>query len=268
MVLPLTSSQVSLLFGGGSQAPTLNAGDRVTLYRNSIANADKDTARLRKDPAVVRDLARLDKAIAKAKTPDDLFKDPETVRVLLQSLGLADQAQNIGLARKALLSDPADKKSLAATLTDKRWKDAAATLAFATSGLDTLRSDAVRSKLSSGYVDYKRLSRIGEQSQAVSDSLYIRQMEAGKTPGVYDVLGNKVLRRVAQTVAGLPDQLALQEVEAQARTLQRSFKLSDFGDAKAREKLIQRYLLTAADTAASSTANATGSAAVALALSL
>jgi hypothetical protein len=252
MVSLLSGAQIASLFGGSTGSQPLSATDRMTLYRNSVANADRESARLARDPALLRDLARLDKAVAKAKTPEELFKDPEAVRVLLQGLGLADQAQNVGLAKHALTSDPASSTSLAARLPDSRWKEAAKQLDFAGSGLATLRGDAMRKVIADGLVEYKRLSKIGEQSRAVADALYIRKMEAGKTPGVYDVLGNKVLRRVAQTIAGLPDQLALQSIEQQARTLGRGIKLEDFASEKKREALIQRYLLTAEDSQASS----------------
>jgi len=249
---PLSGAQIATLFGGGGGTPLLSGTDRLTLYRSSVANADRETARLARDPAVLRDLARLDKALARAATPDDLFKDPEAVRVLLQGLGLADQAQNVGLARRALTGDPADPGSLAARLPDTRWKAAAKRLDFAGSGLATLRGDALRKAVGDGLVEYRRLTKIGEQSRVVADALHVRQMEDGKTPGVYDVLGNKVLRRVAQTIAGLPDQLALQSIEQQARTLSRGIRLEDFANAKTREALIQRYLLTAEDSRASS----------------
>lgn len=240
------------LFGGSSEGVSLfGPSDRLMLYKSSISQADKEAARLRKDPTVVRDLARLDQAIAKAKTPEDLLKDPEALRVLLQGLGLADQVNNQGLARKALLSNASDAKSLARTLTDTRWRGAAEQLDFAGSGLTKLKSAEIRQVIADGLVEYKRLTAISEKSQAVADALYIRKLPEGKAPDVYGVLGNTVLRRVATTVAGLPPQLAIQSIEAQARSLQARFKLEDFADPAKREKLIQRYLLMATDSTGS-----------------
>lgn len=230
------------LFGGSADLGLGPAG-RLALYRSSVDGADRETTRLRKDPALKRDMARLDQAVAKARTPADLFKDPEAVRVLLQGLGLADQAANVGLAKAALLSDPADPKSLAARLPDSRWKAAAEQLGLAKTGLATLRSAAVRETVGNGLVEYRRLTAIGNQSQAVADALYLRKLPDGDVPDIYEVLGNRVLRRVAQRIAGLPNELALQSVEAQARTLGGRIKLGDFADPAKREKLIQRYLL-------------------------
>lgn len=244
----LTGAQFSLLFGSTQQTVTLTAPERMAYYKTSLDRADRETAQLRKDPTLLRDMARLDRVLAKAKTPADIFKDTEATRVLLQGLGLADNARNVGMAKRILLSDPADKKSLAATMPDARWKTAAEKLAFATTGLATLRGADLRKTIMDGLVDYKRLTGIEAKSQAVSDALYLRNMGTDKPPGVYDVLGNKVLRRIASTIAGLPKELALQEIEAQARTLNRGFKVEDLADPKKREKLIQRYLTIAEDT--------------------
>lgn len=241
----ITGSALLGLFGASQGQPTLSTADTLQLYRTSIARSDQELAQLRRDPAVQRDLAQLDKAIAKAKTPDDLLRDPRALGVLLQGLGLGDQAQNAGLARAALLSNPSDPNSLAARLPDSRWKTAAQRLGFAKFGLDGLRDPQVLQGIRDGVVQYRRMTAISEKSQAVADALYINQMPLAAPPGVYGVLGDAVLRRVASTVAGLPPELAVQTVEAQARTLSQRFDVGQFADPKKRDALIQRYLAMA-----------------------
>ncbi len=242
------SSYVLSLFGADTGAMPLDSSATLALYKSSLSQADREKERLRRDPLVKRDLAQLDRAISKAKTPEDLLKNPEAVRVLLQGLGLGDQAENTGLARQALLSDPKDPKSLAARLPDRRWASVAEQLGFAKNGLTKLQDPAMRKVIADGLIEYKRLTDIGERSQPVADALYIRNMPEGKAPNIYAVLGDKVLRRVATTLAGLPPELAIQSVEAQARTLGPRIDLKQFADPKQREKLIQRYLLTATAT--------------------
>jgi hypothetical protein len=233
------------LFGASQGRPTLSTADTLLLYRTSVTRSEQELAQLRRDPTVQRDLALLDKAVARAKTPEDLLRDPRALGVLLQGLGLGDQAQNAGLARAALLSDPSDPDSLAARLPDARWKTAAQRLGLAKSGLDGLRDPAVLQGIRDGVVQYRRMTAISERSQAVADAIYISQMALSDTPTVYGVLGDAVLRRVATTVAALPQELAVQSVEAQARTLGRRFDVEQFADPKKREALIQRYLAMA-----------------------
>jgi hypothetical protein len=62
------------------------------------------------------------------------------------------------------------------------------------------------------------------------------------------VLGDKVMRRVATTVANLPKELAMQGVEAQARTLGARFDPAQFADPRKRDALINRYLVVASSS--------------------
>jgi hypothetical protein len=235
------------LFGATEQANTLGPGGRIALYKTSVDNAARDSARIRKDPGVLRELAHLDRAIARARTPADLFRDPAAVRVLLQGLGLGDQVANIGLAKQALLSDPAKPGALAAKLPDQRWLAATKQLGFAASGLDRLRSAAVRETIANGLVEYRRITDIEKKSEAVANALVLHRKKDGEIANVYTLLGDKVLRKVVETIGGLPKELALKEVEAQAREVQAHVKVADFATARSREKMIQRYLMLAED---------------------
>lgn len=242
----ITGSALLGLFGIGSSSSTTSLGpsETLALYKSSIASTDKTEASIRKEPTFIRDVAALKAAIAKAKTPDDLLKDTRVAPLLLQGLGLGDQASYTGLARKALQSKLTDTKSLANVLTDTRWKTAAKTLDFAASGLTKLKDSKTLDSIIDGMVDYRRLTAISEKSQAVSDALYISTLP-DTVPDVYSVLGDAVMRRVATTLAGLPDELAVLPVESQAASLKARFDVSQFGDAKKRTALIQRYLVTA-----------------------
>jgi hypothetical protein len=97
--------------------------------------------------------------------------------------------------------------------------------------------------LQDGIIQYRRITGISAQSQAVADALYVRDLPQGQTPSLFAVLGDRVMRRVATTVTNLPQELALQSVEAQARTLGARFDPAQFADPKKRDALINRYLI-------------------------
>ena len=215
----------------------------MALYRRSIDRARQDIARLEKDPATQRDLQALEQAVARAKHPSDLLRNPRVLRLLMEAIGLADQAGNGGLARNALMSNLLDRQSLANRLPDQRWKAAAERLDFARSGLAKIRDPAVMAALKDGMIQYRRITGISAQSQAVADALYVRDLPQGQTPSLFAVLGDRVMRRVATTVTNLPQELALQSVEAQARTLGARFDPAQFADPKKRDALINRYLI-------------------------
>jgi hypothetical protein len=238
----VAASWLTGLFGISSQTASLGPSETLAYYQLQVKSGDRQMEQLAKDPSVKRDLAALDKAIAKAKTPEDLLNNPEARRVLLQGLGLAEQADYPALAIKALTSDLKDPKSLANQLGDSRWKNAATQLDFAGSGLAQLKDPAVLKSITDGYIKYRYLTQVSEQSQAVSDALYLKERDTGAYTDAYTVLGDAVLRRIATTVAGIPPEIALQEVDAQARTLTARFDVEELTDPKKRDKLIQRYL--------------------------
>jgi len=239
------TTMASLLLPNGNAGTSmpLSTAQTMALYKRSIDRARQDIARLEKDPATQRDLQVLEQAVARAKHPTDLLRNPRVLKLLMEAIGLADQAANGGLARNALMSKLSDRQSLANRLPDQRWKAAAQRLDFAASGLAKLRDPAVMEALKDGIIQYRRITGISAQSQAVADALYVRDLPQGQTPSLFAVLGDKVMRRVATTVTNLPQELALQSVEAQARTLGARFDPAQFANPKKREALINRYLI-------------------------
>jgi hypothetical protein len=229
--------------GNANTAVPLTATQTLALFRRSVDRAQQDIARIEKDPLTQRDLRALEQAVTRARDSSDLLRNPRVLRLLLEAVGLADQAGNGGLARKALMSNLQDRQSLANRLPDQRWKFAAQRLDFAASGLARIRDPAVMEALKDGIVQYRRINAISAQSQAVADALYVRDLPQGQTPTLFAVLGDKVMRRVATTVTNLPQELALQSVEAQARTLGARFDPAQFADPKKRDALINRYLI-------------------------
>lgn len=238
-----TLASLLLPNGNANNSAPLSTSQTMALYRRSVERAQQDIARLEQDPMTQRDLRALDEAVARAREPADLLRNPRVLKLLLEAVGLADQTGNGGLARNALMSNLLDRQSLANRLPDQRWKAAAQRLDFAASGLAKVRDPAVMEALKDGIIQYRRITAISAQSQAVADALYIRDLPQGQTPTLFAVLGDKVMRRVATTVTNLPQELALQSVEAQARTLGARFDPAQFADPKKRDALINRYLI-------------------------
>jgi hypothetical protein len=172
--------------------------------------------------------------------------------VLLPALGLAGQEGNAGMVRRALLSDPEDAEGLAAAL-GSTWQVAAATLGVFESGLEGLRDPAMVRRLSDAYLKYEYRSGLDAQQAGLSDALYFLESAAG-AEDVFDVLGNPVLRRVVTGALGLPDEIAVQSVEAQGRAVSARLKMESLQDDRAVRRLVERYLIAAADKAAAAAA--------------
>lgn len=155
MVTSLSLSIVSTLFPSSSSST--GGIDISSLYSSSSSgtsslppsvalkvaedNESKQLDEVSKEPQVQKDLARYAKVLASAKTIDDVLDDPVARKVFMKANGLGDQVDYVGLAKKALASDPNDTGSLAQQLssTNTNWLDTVKRFDFANSGLDKLR---------------------------------------------------------------------------------------------------------------------------------
>lgn len=253
--MALSLTQVQALFGVA--APGAAAGGVAqaipALRRATEAGAEaQGIARESRDPVTLSALAQFRTALDKAESIEAALQDPRILKVLLPALGLAGEDGKAGLVRRALLSDPADPEGLAARL-GGAWKAASATLGVHATGLDGLREPAMVRRLSEAYLKYRYRSGLDERQPGLADALYFLE-SARNADDVYDVLGDPVLRRVVTGALGLPDQIAVQSVEAQGRAVAARLKVGSLQDDRAVRKLAERYLIAAATRAADAAA--------------
>jgi len=217
------------------------------LRRATAAGAEERAlAGLARDPQVKRQMENFDRAVARAPDLKSALRDPRVLGVVLTAFGMADAAQQPGLAQRALTADPTKPESLVNRLSDRRWKSAAEALRLDTRGLDALKDPKVRASLDEGLrrVTWQRDLDAGQPG--LSDALVFRD-RAGTAKTAYDVLGDPVLRRVVTGALGLPQQLAVQPVETQARAVTSRLDLARLQDAREVAKLAERYVLAASE---------------------
>ena len=93
-------SLLDTLYGrGGTAASTGTAS--LSAMRNAERDETKLVAQEAKKPEVARDIAAFRTAVAKAKTPAELLKNPIARKVLLTANGLSDMIDSPALATKA-----------------------------------------------------------------------------------------------------------------------------------------------------------------------
>lgn len=225
---------------------SFSLGGAIPAYRQASDPKVEARAleRLAKDPQIQRKLAAFELAVGKARDLETALKDPRVLAVLLPAMGLGDQLEFPGLARRALTADPADPKSLLTRLTDVRWRDAVTTLDLKGRGIEALRDPANIARFDKGLRSLQWRQSLDETNVGISDALFFKQV-AGNVTTTFGVLGNAVLRRVVTGALGLPPELALQSVEAQARAIERRMPISDLRNPNKVDRLIERYLANA-----------------------
>lgn len=244
---------LSSLYGLTSTASGSSTGDYAaavnTLHKAKANGAEaKGMAAEAKESGNTLAIERFKAAVSKAKTVDAALKDPRVMAFLLPALGLADKAGQEGIARKAFASDTTDKNGFLAKLGSDTWTNAAKTLNLFIKGLEGLTDPAVQKSLVDGYLRYQWRTSLDEQTPGISKALYFEE-QASSMKGVYDVLGNSVVREVITDAYGIPQEIAVQSLEAQSAAVLKRIKLSDLQDSKKTEKIAERYVMSQAGTA-------------------
>lgn len=170
-----------LVQGGASTTQTANVGSIKSALASAEKNEARQLAQTAKDPQVQKDLARYAKVVANAESIDDVLKDPIARKVLMTANGLKADVDNVGLLKKALLSDPRNSKSVAAQMASINggWIDFAKKYDLAKYGIDRLHPQT------DGFEGRWRISieREGEQLEAM---LQITQGRGGAWQATID----------------------------------------------------------------------------------
>ena len=241
----LGGSSFSLLatqYGFGDSARATSFTDPFTALRLADKNRTREVAVAAKLPETLRDVIAFRKAVTKADTVAQALANPSVMKVLLTANGLSDQLPYAALARKVLLSDPADPKSLVNRLADRRWSAVVKTFEFATKGIERLKDPKVQDTLADGYAEVAWRRGLEAGTPGLSDALDARE-RAAKFTTALQVLGDPVLRRVVTTALGIPQEIAFQELPAQERAITTRLDLKRLQEPKFVAVLVQRYLL-------------------------
>ena len=224
------------------------SGNPVASYLRVTRQGAEEKAleRISKQPDIKRMMDGFARAVDRAPDARTALRDPRVLAVIATALGIPDAAQQPGLATRALLSDPRDPNSLVNKLGDRRWRAAAQTLNLARDDIFALRALSTQRQLAEGVQRARWQEELNREANGLGDAVVFRE-QASSVKGPFDVLGNTILRRVVTTVLGLPKELAIQSVEAQARAITSKLDLKKLQDPKEVEKMAQRYIMLKAN---------------------
>lgn len=206
-----------------------------------------------KDPALIRDHDYFREKMKTVASPEEFVSDYRLMKIALTSAGLEGDLQNRFFIRKVLESDPADPKSLANRLSDKRYARFAEAMsaAMATPAGTSVEEVIDRHKQAELEI------RIGNVDPDLRVALYARR-ELGSIAGApstdktkwYQILGSTPLRKVVAGAFGfgtaygkLPLDRQLEEFSAAAGKLFGTTEAKALADPANMEKLIQRFLI-------------------------
>jgi hypothetical protein len=258
------SASIVSLFSNiaGAGDPILNAlygstsgsgGNPIQALQIAQQDQTQDIAATAAEPAVSRDIAAFEQAVATATTPAQLLSNPTALKVLLTANGLGDQVGYSALAQQALLSNPSDPNALVNQLSDTTWLSVAQTYQFATKGLSVLQDPKVLSDIANGYAEVQWRQSLDATTPGLSNALTFLS-EASTITSVDQILGDPIMRSVVTTALGIPEQIAFQDITAQEEAITSQVDISRFSDPNFVTSITDQYLLAMQQQSAGTTA--------------
>lgn len=234
----------------GQPVPSVSSigGNPVASLRLAEATREREIQVIRREPATQRAWERFQRGVEKARSVGEALDDPAVREFLLKALGIPDLANASGLVKRAFLANPAEPNGLHVRLQNPRLTEAARTLKLYEQGLTPLRDAATRQRLQDGWVRAEWFDRLRARDPAVADAILFREQASRFVGSTFGVLADPVMRRVITSTLGLPQELAVMSVEAQARALDARFDTRRLADPVFVERFAQRYVMAVANT--------------------
>ncbi|MBS7792628.1 DUF1217 domain-containing protein [Roseococcus sp. SDR] len=235
-----------------------DAAAAVAAFRRVLKPGEEERAlgRIATEPQQKRAMEQFKRAVDRAPDVRAALRDPRVLQVLTSALGIPEGGSQPGLATRVLLSDLNDEKSLANTLGDKRWKSAAESLNLAKGGIAALRDPQLQASLADGLRRAQWNQNLEKEQPGLGDAVLFKERATAVDGNIYAVLGDPIIRRVVTGALGLPQEIAIQSVETQARAVRARLDISKLEDPKEVQRLAERYLMNRARSESGSSAAA------------
>lgn len=224
------------------------------LYRTTQATFDRQFQAYAKQPLVERQVEYFRETAPQKLTVKEFLDDWQLRQFTLQAFGLEELQNSRALVERILTDDLDSEDALVWRMNDPRFVRMATTLRF-DQGLGKLQFPNVVDDIVQRFRTNGFEAQVGDQNIAVRQAMYFKR-RAPEIQNMYQVLGDKVLRDVAVTAAGLPQETARMDIEKQARLLEQKLDLKQLKDPVYLEKYIQGYLARVDATSGPSIAQA------------
>jgi hypothetical protein len=213
----------------------------TTAYYLSVAkNLTKSQATTAAEPQVATATKYFEANIGNVKTVSDLLKNSKLYNYVLTAFGLNDMAYAKALITKVLEGGVSDSKALANTLNDPRYKALATAFNFAADGTATTSNSTTIQTTVNNYVEQQLENNVGKQSPGTQLALYFQRVAPTITSS-YGILADKQLLTVVQTALGLSPNMGQENIDMQAKQLDKLVNVKDFQDPAKLQKFIERF---------------------------
>lgn len=209
--------------------PGLFGLDSASAYRTFTKDPQKYLDRFAKDPRVKKEIDYFQSKAGTYQSVDELLKDRRATQFLLDAYGLGAEIKNLGRIKRILTEDPTQSSSLVNRLVDSRFKAMADSLRL-DQGMTKLQRITFRDVIETKYIQNQFEENLGSQDPALRKAAYFARSSGG-IQNVFSILGDSILREVVTSTYNIPQQIAIQPVETQAREISRRVDIRKFSAA-------------------------------------
>lgn len=214
---------------------TTTAAYRV--IKNDMAAA---LARAAAQPGAAREQRYYLERISSIKSAEEFVADRRVFAFAMEAFGLADMVYAKAFMRRVLEGGIDDPKSLANTLTDRRYREFAETFNFKRYGSATTSFDRTQRGTVDRLARQKLEQQAGQSNEGVRLALYFER-KAPSVTSYYEILADRALFSVVATAFQLPQNMSRIDIDRQKSMLAARFDLSDFKSPEKLAKMIARF---------------------------
>ncbi len=198
----------------------LGLSNPLIAFRNFIDDPQAQLRDFSQNDQIQKKIEYFEKNISKIETIDDLFNNRRLSEFILSAFSLESEINNgIGRIKAVLKADFSDPTSLPNVLADPKFRDMAGTLRLDRDGLSAFDDANLIETLKERFIRNEFEVQAGTQDTALRQALFFsRNITSANT--VFDILGDNVLRTVVQGALQIPQELAIQPVNTQAKAIE------------------------------------------------
>ena len=223
-------------------------------YMRIADNLDQYSTLTSKKTDVATATKYYEENIGNIKSVDDFVGNDRIFRYAMKAYGLEDMTYAKAMVKKVLTEGTTDSKSLANTLSDKRFLALAKAFAFATNGEDTTSQTSVTTNTVTNYVRQSLEDNAADENAGVQLALYFAR-KASSVTSAYGILADSKLLKVVQTTLGISEMTSYQDIDKQASMISAMMDVTDLQDPEKVQKFLGRFTATYDATNSSSAAS-------------
>jgi len=209
-------------------------------YTAITRDIDGALARVASDRATKRETAYYLSQIGQIKTLDDFMSNRRVYSFAMRAFGLEEMIPSRALIKKVLEGGIDDRRSLANTMSDPRFRELAETFNFKRYEAATTSFGRAQQGTVDRFMRTALEQNAGSQNEAVRLALYFER-KAPDVTSIYGLMADRALYKVVETALGLPAGLPGAGIEKQAKIIGDRLDLATLKDPKGLAKFIARF---------------------------